>query len=33
MRTFGHYSIFCKVVVKSERGQLLIVYKVLTFST
>jgi len=32
LRTFGHYSSFCKVVVTSEQGQLLIVNKVLTFT-
>jgi len=28
---FGHYSSFCKVVVTSEQGRLLIGNKVLTF--
>jgi len=26
LRTFGHYSSFCKVVVTSEQGQFLIIY-------
>jgi len=30
---FGHHSSFCKVVVTSEQGKLLIVNKVLTFTT
>jgi len=33
LRTFGHYSSFCKVAVTSEQGQLLIVNKILTFTT
>jgi len=32
LRTFAHYRSFCKVVVKSEQGQLLLVNKVLTFT-